>query len=564
VGSTIAGANQYLRTVRDIGEATGYAATEIDGVLEAMNKVNIGVMEAQNTITVMSVKMARYRMEVERTGSAQSDSARIIKSMGVTAEMGVEESFRRMAVLAEQQKLKLSDLVIGFEMERAVATKLIRMLQQGPEALTATMDALRQRGIAVTADNIEAFGRFEQAQIAIKSAWDRIFIVVAGKVYPVLTDLMNDISDKIDEWSVKAGEWGSNMARWMGDHLGKAILVGKILAANALLVKFTGMGMGGQLARFGRWGKGFIGRGQERAFGMFAPTTATAAYREQYRATWRSQRGAMAAPTEFIPSVMQTIVGTFYTINPLVIAIAGAAAAAALAARAFHRNVWGLRDSIEDIFARIDYLLQPTVMALDQIEGIDPGGIFQEIADIFGVVFLKPVEIYLRYTELFIKFVRTLGTVLGEYPSLLDAIWIGLKRLLVRFYNANVDLINKLTFGRLALERKALPEPVGEQTFVERFKRVWGHLSAEADAAAKAARLAREEEAARAAPGAGGAPREREKAPYNDFRGSRFDIKQSFAEGFDPDRIAVAFTNDLATLGERRMQSALAPVGAVR
>lgn len=39
------------------------------------------------------------------------------------------------------------------------------------------------------------------------------------------------------------------------------------------------------------------------------------------------------------------------------------------------------------------------------------------------------------------------------------------------------------------------------------------------------------------------------------FQNSRFDIKQMFAEGADPDRIAVAFTNDLASLGEQAKQS---------
>lgn len=42
---------------------------------------------------------------------------------------------------------------------------------------------------------------------------------------------------------------------------------------------------------------------------------------------------------------------------------------------------------------------------------------------------------------------------------------------------------------------------------------------------------------------------------FNDFRGSRFDITQSFAEGFDPDRIALAFSADLASLGERKASS---------
>lgn len=49
-----------------------------------------------------------------------------------------------------------------------------------------------------------------------------------------------------------------------------------------------------------------------------------------------------------------------------------------------------------------------------------------------------------------------------------------------------------------------------------------------------------------------------------DFRNSNFNIKQAFAEGFDPDRIAVAFANDLASLGERALQSGFAPLFAVR
>lgn len=60
-----------------------------------------------------------------------------------------------------------------------------------------------------------------------------------------------------------------------------------------------------------------------------------------------------------------------------------------------------------------------------------------------------------------------------------------------------------------------------------------------------------------------GAPKER-ASTINDFRFSKFDIRQEFAEGFDPDRIAVAFASDLAKLGEMRMQSAYAPLYAVQ
>ena len=54
-------------------------------------------------------------------------------------------------------------------------------------------------------------------------------------------------------------------------------------------------------------------------------------------------------------------------------------------------------------------------------------------------------------------------------------------------------------------------------------------------------------------------PADRSKVNY-DFRFSRFDIRQNFAEGFDPDRIAVAFATDLARLGEMKLHSAYSPV----
>ena len=44
-----------------------------------------------------------------------------------------------------------------------------------------------------------------------------------------------------------------------------------------------------------------------------------------------------------------------------------------------------------------------------------------------------------------------------------------------------------------------------------------------------------------------------------DFRYSRFEIQQKFAEGYDPDRIAVAFAKDVGRIGEMRLQSAHEP-----
>jgi hypothetical protein len=53
------------------------------------------------------------------------------------------------------------------------------------------------------------------------------------------------------------------------------------------------------------------------------------------------------------------------------------------------------------------------------------------------------------------------------------------------------------------------------------------------------------------------------KGDFNqNFYGSRFDITQKFEEGFDPDRVLTAFTNDLAALGERGTMSGFQPAFA--
>ena len=49
-----------------------------------------------------------------------------------------------------------------------------------------------------------------------------------------------------------------------------------------------------------------------------------------------------------------------------------------------------------------------------------------------------------------------------------------------------------------------------------------------------------------------------------DFRFSQFEIQQKFEEGFDPDRIAVAFAQDVGRIGEQRMQSGFEPMFQVR
>lgn len=59
------------------------------------------------------------------------------------------------------------------------------------------------------------------------------------------------------------------------------------------------------------------------------------------------------------------------------------------------------------------------------------------------------------------------------------------------------------------------------------------------------------------------APKEKGLTQIN-FNNNRFDIKQEFAEGYDPDRIAVAFANDLSRIGDMKIAAAYVQTGGVR
>lgn len=47
------------------------------------------------------------------------------------------------------------------------------------------------------------------------------------------------------------------------------------------------------------------------------------------------------------------------------------------------------------------------------------------------------------------------------------------------------------------------------------------------------------------------------------FHSPRFEIKQAFSEGFDPDRVAVAFKNDLSRIGEHMLEGKHAQAGGI-
>jgi len=210
---------------------------------------------------------------------------------------------------------------------------------------------------------------------------------------------------------------------------------------------------------------------------------------------------------------------------------------------AFSKNTNGIRDILFKTIDGIAWHLQPAVAMFGQIAGmLNPEG---DIGYFFATLLTKVVE------------------------NMLDTV-----RMIAAFYGSIASMFALLTAGSWKARNDILANvlgvadksgPIRAQTFTDFMD--LGPTGMMASFYAHHLQQLTDDENARA--GMDGklgnlkVPNARNGPPVYDFRGSKFTITQQFAEGFDPDRIAVAFADDLSALADRRLQSAFAPVGAI-
>ncbi len=590
VGSAIIGAQRYLQTVRDISAATGFAASNVDAVLEVMDRANISADEGSQIIQKMSIAQQRYRMEVAKTGKAQSDASMIIERLGINMNKGPQAAMVALAKSAEQGKLSMADLVIAFQVSETGAIKLQSLLKRGPQEVGRIMNELQQQGLAVNAQNIAAFNRYEEATIRIRSAWARIAIVVSGKVMPVVSKLLETVSDRLEGWTTKAAVWGEKVSKFLKEHLGTIIKIGKVMAINAALQKATGMGIGGMAGKLA----GGIGRFAMGGGGAAAGKATAAAQAAELAKAAKPQNVMLAAISPVAMGQLEMIQGRLpgkvpAALRPSTLMRPRAVPAAAklgflgrilapvkkifggIATR--FPKTFGILLKAAPVLLRVGSVLMRLtvvgvaitaavglVMAAVSIIRDNAMGIrdivldywaqfqarFAVMWDIISPLFKAIGKVFSKEGIIGKFFLYTIGTVITALGTQVD----GILRVMQTVMLAVADI--------LASPRKLL----SPTALVGAFSDAW--LEAGRLTKLKRKELAIPEIPEARIPGLGRAPGTRPPPPVFDFRNSKFDIKQMFAEGFDPDRIAVAFSNDLAALGERRLQSGLSPLFAIR
>lgn len=500
----IASTKEHLSMVKRISDLTKTDVKTADSLVEAFAEVGLRGEDAERIMLGMSRRSAMMDMQFQRIGMHVTGTRGMFQRLGIDIRKGIEPALVRMSALYKKGRIDVAQLGVAFGVPRQQALNMVRLLEQGPERIKEMVEEGRK--FAVGDNTMRQFERMRLASNRAREALKRMQILIGAELLPVLADLMEDMTTRIRSWLPEVKKFAVFLRDNLQMVLGLVIKIGKVLLANYALMKFTGMGMVGWAGRglaFARGGLGGAGGAASRLLSAGVGMLGMAP---------GAAGGLMPAMT--VVMRVLSVVGRLSIIGVV-------ALVAWKAFTAIRDNALGVRDILLSFWRRLQ-------------------GHFAVIAKLFGPVakmFEGDGAIGKFFTVVIVKAIEGLAMAIDGIMMLISTIVIFVQR----------------AFSSTKGYAHAMAHPI----------------DALGEAAIEAAKMHREamkvQEDQRRATAAAERTTPGGRAPnHYDFRNSRFDITQKFEEGFDPDRIALAFSNDLANLGEKKLQSGFAPLFAVR
>lgn len=510
----VATANEHIKAVRTISKVTGLAAERADALATNMALVGLNSEEATGILSSMSKANERVALTMDGLQGGSKRTTQIFQQMGVDISKGPEKAMLQLSAAAEKGKVSAVQLSRGLGINEGQAVDLMGYLRQGPVALKAGLDAAAASGEMITASTLQTVGEMTKLKRESSVTFTRMAVIIGKEILPVAKELLDQFNQSAGKWKGYAKDFGSFLHNNLSTAITLAKQLGKVLIANAVVSKATGSGLGdwggkilGASMRGGSSGGvlGWAGKGLAGHLGGLAQAGVGKAI-------------DMGASPTAILSGLQGL----SKLTPVIEAIGGLARLTGVAVligivvggvSSLVTNFQGVRTFLGDILDK----LAATVAPLSAVAG----PVLGELGDFFKLALPLALSTVLTLVQTIAEYTRKTGAFLYEVMQhpIQAAKDIGGTWSRV---SAGVDNDIASTLNRQRVERD----------------------QAENAAAIKA----------KAKP-----PPEREAAPNYDFRGSTFDISQSFASGFDPDRIAVALTRDISNAGERRLTSSLSP-----
>jgi hypothetical protein len=522
LGASVAGAKEYLGQIQKVTDLTGMSANNAAALTDTMERFGLAATDSEGVLIAMAQKSSELSANTEELSKAT-------KRYGVDLSQGPVKVLAEMSKQVQKGNVGLGDVATLLGATGPAAAPLMKMLKEGPEAFAKNMEAAGKKNEHINTASLKSFDRTGMALKRVQQAWTRISSIVVLKLAPVVEKMAIGMEQRLDGWIDGAQRFGDFMVQNMSTIIGMAQTFGKIMLANSLLMKTTGTGL---LGTAGRRGKFAIGGGG---------AAATA--------------GAVAPGIGAFGQLMLKLAPLFRAFARL-IPIAAVVMAIVAGIKLILNNIDGARERLTALIGGISEEAHKLGQQLAGFFADDsPLG---QIARTLGSGLVRSFEFVLMAVKGIVFSFRVIAKMID---ALMKGELLGPAEAAERLgdIKQREDLIRIQEQGRIkrqlaGFEKFGGDVGAGERErfrFLQEEARGLGVKIPEAIANKFAERMV------------SGAPGGRPQL-NQDFRGSRFEITQRFAEGFDPDRIAVAFSNDLGAIGERRLQSGLTPIGAIR
>lgn len=606
-GASAASANSLLMRINDLSAVTGQTANKMAAMDDAMSAVGIASEDTRGIIVALAQKQTELLQGSE-------DLAKMSKRYGIELKKGPQEALLSMSKSIMQQKMGAGEVAV---LLGDAGTKAMVLMRKGPKEMQRLLNEGAKKNSHITDRSVKQYEKMTTQMTRVKQAWTRIVSIVLIKLAPKLTALMKYVESRIEGWAEGAAKFGDFLVTHMDSALSTARVFGKVMASNFVLMKLTGEGLLGNAGKMLQMAKtkqkvdagsavadvasSFMGggRGRKGGGGKISGRAGAAAKGQMGKAgkafgkvfnrmpkvgmrvllSFKKIQGVTGKIgggfKKFLPGflkVFSKVTRGVAMLGPIVkflLKLSGLALIVAAVVKGIQmamKNVDGIRQKITKLLGGI----------WDDIKAI--GG---ELANMFGKD--STLGQFLQFIGH--EFLNAVTWILGGVKNLTAAVRIFVK-MAANFIDSPLGTgvswdLAKAQVGadkgkeihkhmQKAAEFAGILQKTSGKVTEEQLA-MFKNFKAQAAEAGKSNELImrtirkrglkRFLEAEKSGLGMK-APKDRPKNNF-DFRGSRFDIQQNFAEGFDPDRIAVAFTNDLAGVGERRLSSGLAPAFAV-
>jgi hypothetical protein len=582
--SALESTERYMENIKQIKELTGATVGETDFLLSSARRAGVPYESMQRTMFQLSRRGAMLEQTMAMAANRVPGMEKKFERLGVVMNKGPVKAIESMAAAVKKGGLSAGDLQLQFRIPQRDANDMRKFLERlDPKKLAA---ARKGMGGAVSEEDLAAFERMKEAQHRIADTWNRIKVTVISKLYPIAADMAEKLAKRMEDWLPKVQ---SAMA-FVAEHMDQIVSAAKVFVAVMTAKKMMGFAdklMGGTGLVSG--GKALV-ESIAKAVPMLGRVGMVAARGAQ--ASVMANASSVGAAGMVSPAMLEAVGGAAAGFTILAVALAAVAAVVAVAYlgfEVFQKNIHGIGDRItlvwDRIKARFEMLWESVSAIGDSIAGLfGEGGSFGEL---IGYIAALSFDELLEGFDFLVHTFQTVASMTGELgemvawlwkdvladgwkkyvqdPFMESMKWIGNGiRKVVDYIRDSYNIIAPLLHMK-KLETGGGPmkfafDSLGLSAPADLYMKYWNKTQVETNR-----RVERDRTAARADKKREAAEDTREKRQNFDFRGSRFDISQSFAEGYDPDRIAAAFANDLSSLGEMRVSSAgFAPITAVR